>query len=96
VLFCLKKERANHVSLSRQSNKRPIFFKEESALQIVADTLYYSAVVDAGSSGSRLRLYSSQKSNENLMSDLVEVYDNEVSPGLQDVAQQELEAYLSS
>lgn len=61
----------------------------------LASVLYWFVVVDAGSSGSRLRLYSCMKTSENLLSSLEEKYTNTVSIGLQNVLEEYVPRYLT-
>lgn len=56
--------------------------------------IYYFVVVDAGSSGSRLRLYSCMKTSDNLISSLKEEYSNTVSLGLQNVLEDFIPQYM--
>lgn len=56
--------------------------------------MYYFVVVDAGSSGSRLRLYSCMKTSDNLLMGLKEEFTNTVSLGLQNVLDTFLPQYL--
>lgn len=78
------------------SQNKPVKIYEISRRKSFSEEeLYYFVVVDAGSSGSRLRLYSGKKTSDNLLSDLKEEFSNEVTPGLQDVAEADLPAYLT-